>query len=69
VLEGAELGHLDEQGKRRGCADAGDAHQDVEAGLQGRIGGELGVQPLPERSPSRICRHADLAPVIHRRLR
>ena len=44
VLESAELGHLDQHGERGGFADAGDAHEDVEASLQGRVGGELGVQ-------------------------
>ena len=39
VLEGAELGHLDQQGERAGLADAGDAHEDGEARLQGGIGG------------------------------
>jgi hypothetical protein len=49
VLEGAELGPLDQQGERAGLADAGDAHQDVEARLQGGIGGERGVQGGVER--------------------
>ena len=43
-LEGAELGHLDQHGKGGGVADAGDAHENGEAGLQGGIGGELGMQ-------------------------
>ena len=44
VLDGAELGHLDQQGERRRRAHAGDAHEDGEAGLQGGIGGKLRVQ-------------------------
>jgi len=44
VPEGAERGHLDRDGERGGLADAGDAHQDAEAGAQAGIGGERGVQ-------------------------
>jgi pimeloyl-ACP methyl ester carboxylesterase len=44
VLEGAELGHLDQHGDRGGGADTGDAHQDLEAIPQGRVGSELRVQ-------------------------
>ena len=49
VLEGAKLGHLDQHGQRGGLADAGDADQDVEAGLQGGIGGERRVQGSVDR--------------------
>jgi hypothetical protein len=44
VREGAELGHRDQQGERGGGADAGSAQEDLEAGLQDRVGGKLGVQ-------------------------
>jgi hypothetical protein len=49
MLEGAEFGHLDQHGERGGCADAGDAHQDVEAGLQAGIGSELRAQRRIDR--------------------
>jgi hypothetical protein len=49
VLESAELGHLDQQNEGGGGADAGDAHEDREAGLQDGIGGELRVQRRIDR--------------------
>ena len=44
VRESAELGQLDQQGERGGFADAGDAHQNSEARLQGGVGDELGAE-------------------------
>jgi hypothetical protein len=49
MLESAELGHLDEQSKCGGFAHAGDAHEHLEAALQGGIGGQLRAQSDVER--------------------